>query len=238
MAHASVLTADADNISDTRYPDGSGADIWDTIRSVVVEPKTAESVVTITVLLIWETLVRSGNDPYLQYRIVREVGGVVSELVGAETLSEADEDSVATRFSFPLIDTPGTLEDVTYELQARGVGYTVTTDSTYWVSGHTETFSGSASGSGATQGAALVAMGSAIPSGSDTFCNVYSESCSGDDDSGWSCSVPYTCERDIPGYWAGSVSTSYRSSTGHVKLLKATALYAREGIDAIVDEEE
>lgn len=226
MAHAAALLVDNANLSDTRYPDTTGADVWDDLLAVEITPLAEDSVIGIDLLLVWFTLVRSGNDPYLQYRVVGEVGSVEAELLAPETL---DESVAAARSPLPvkLIDVPGTTETVTYKLQVRGVGYATTVDNTFWVPPVTTTGTASA-------GPFSLGTGPQYPS-PPAGCTATGYSTSGGVHDFYY-HTDYECT--TPGYWAGSVGTTYVSSSGHVGFRAGTSLYAHEGIDTILEEEE
>ena len=116
----SFLEADVDTLSDARE---EGSATWDDVRTAVLEPATEETVVTLEVGLLWRTAVRSGPDPFMEYRVVRRVQGAADHVVFEPAVLDASRgDPPSNRFPFTCYDVPGTTSPVSYVLQARGRG--------------------------------------------------------------------------------------------------------------------
>ena len=243
MTGVAVLTADNDNISDSQH----GGEIWDVIREAVHTPQTLESVILVEIGLLWSTVIQSGDDPYMEYRVMRSIGGgALEEIFGPAILDASRGDPPRNRFGFLVYDKPATSLAVAYQLQARGRGYDFSTMSTcygtqqVWVPPVTriETETQTTYGSftecvteGVLPGAPSGCTATSYNSGFDSSCS----------DPPLAVTVSYECSEEIetevevePGYYTTESysfpcgSSGYQSSNGLVSLKQGTSIHACE----------
>lgn len=246
-----TLSTDNDNISDSR----DGGNVWDDILTVLEDPDSDESILSLEISLLWHTTVQAGEDPYIEYRVVRRIGaGELEEIFAPAVLNASISDPTRNRFPFIVFDEPGTTQRVTYVLQARGRGYNFSSQSTcygtrqVWVPPVTDTQTETTTGS-VTRTSTVSAIDAALraieaydaATHGSTGCGITDQTIAIQEGS-WIYTVDYECTTETevevePGYYRTEsysfpcTSSGYQSSAGLVALERGTSMHARQSSD-------